>query len=69
MAEKTERKTVKIINKTSSPFGGAYLVTYVGAAVYFFHQTSGFWGMVWALVKALFWPGYIVYHILQLMHV
>ncbi len=66
---KTEKKTVKVINRTSSPFGGIYLVTYVGAAVYFFHHTTGFWGMAWALVKALFWPAYIVYHALGMWHI
>lgn len=58
---------VKVINK-NGPFGGAFLVTYIGAAVYFIQNTSGFWGVIGALLKALVWPGFVVYHVLQLLH-
>ncbi|HEY5667933.1 MAG TPA: hypothetical protein VIR03_02085 [Candidatus Saccharimonadales bacterium] len=65
----TSKKNVKIINKGGNPFGGFYLVTYVGAAVYFIHHTQGFWGVVWALVKAMFWPGFVVYRAMEMMHI
>ena len=60
-------KYVKVVNR-GAPFGGAYLVTYVGAAVYFTQNAIGFWAVVLALLKALVWPAFFVYHVLVLLH-
>ena len=38
----------------------------IGAAVYYLHTTTGFWPSVVALLKALVWPAYLVYHLLGL---
>jgi len=59
-------KSVKYANH--GPMGGTYLVTYIGAAVYFVNHTVGFWGVVLALLKALVWPAFIVYHVLNLLN-
>jgi hypothetical protein len=66
MAE--DKKTVKVINQHGS-FGGIFLVTYVGAAIYFVHTSMGFWGFVLALLKAAVWPAFVVYHVLVLLKV
>lgn len=50
-----------------APFGGAYLIAVVGAAVYFVGMTEGFWGTVLALLKALVWPAFLVYGLLDLL--
>ena len=50
-----------------SSLGGVFLVTYIGAAVYFVQHTHGFWGTIWGLVEALFWPAFVVYHVLVLL--
>lgn len=63
MAEK-----VKIIEK-GAPLGGAYFVAFVGAAVYFIQNTSGFWGVIGAIIKALFWPGFLVHRAFEVMGV
>jgi hypothetical protein len=74
MAEEKE-KTVKIINKgqvvnsSSGPLGGIYCVTIIGAAVYFVQNADGFWNVIWALVKALVWPGFVVHRALELMNI
>lgn len=49
------------------PFGG-YFVTFIGAAVYFAQQAHGFWEFIFAILKALVWPGFFVYHALTLLH-
>ena len=59
------RDKVKVSGKGS--FGGVALVTYVGAAVYFLDQTHGFWGSIWALLEAIVWPGFVVYHVLRVL--
>lgn len=38
----------------------------VGAAVYYLHTTVGFGPSILALLKALVWPAYLVYHLLGL---
>ncbi|MBX4191048.1 hypothetical protein KW794_03085 [Candidatus Saccharibacteria bacterium] len=38
----------------------------IGAAVYFLHTTTGIWPSIVALLKALVWPAFLVYHLLGL---
>lgn len=66
MAERD--KTVKVTN-ASAPFGGVYLITIIGAAVYFVEAADGFWEVVFALLKAIVWPGFAVYRALELLNV
>jgi hypothetical protein len=61
-------KNVKVVEK-SAPFGGVYLVTFIGAAVYFVQNSEGFWGFVLAILQALVWPGFVVYEALRLLGV
>ena len=56
-------KSVKVINQ-HGPAGFVLLLAYIGAAVYFVQQSTGFWGFVWALIKAVAWPAILVYHLL-----
>jgi hypothetical protein len=46
--------------------GGAYFLGMVGAAVYYLHTSYGFWPSIVALLKALVWPAFLVYHLLGL---
>jgi hypothetical protein len=39
----------------------------LGAWVYFWQQTDGFWGHVWGLLEGIFWPAFLVYHALGLV--
>ncbi len=45
--------------------GFIFFMCYIGAAVYFVNQTEGFWNVVFALVKAIFWPAFLVYYSLS----
>lgn len=58
---KNEKATKIVAN--NGPLGFAFFVAYLGAAVYFVHQSPGFWGFIWALVKAIAWPGIVIYHV------
>jgi len=53
----------------AKPAGGIYLTTVVGAAVYFIQNTDEFWNVIWAIIKALVWPGFLVHRIFQLLHI
>jgi hypothetical protein len=53
------KDSVKIVNQGG--FGGAYFVAMIGAAVYFVQNSAGFWGFIWALLKAVVWPAFLVH--------
>ena len=57
-------KNVKVVKKGGA--GGAYLMGIVGAAVYYLHTSYGFGSSIVALLKALVWPAFLVYHLLSL---
>lgn len=65
---KHDHSSAKVINQ-HGPLGFVFFVAYIGAAVYFVQQSSGFWGFIWALIEATVWPGFVVYHVLQILHV
>lgn len=49
------------------PAGGIYFLGFLGALVYYIHTHSGtFWLVFLAFLKALVWPAFVVYHVLQL---
>ena len=47
-----------------NPGGPVYGLGIIGSAVYYLHTTTGFWPSVVALLKALVWPAFLVYHLL-----
>lgn len=51
------------------PGVGLFLMTYVGAAIYFVDKADGFWEVVLALLQALVWPAYVVNHVLTVFHI
>lgn len=53
-------KTAKAMN-SQGPLGFVLFMAYLGAAVYFVQQSSGFWGFIWALLKAVAWPGVLIF--------
>lgn len=52
----------------SGPFGFVYLLTVIGAAVYYIGNAEGFWAGVLGLLKAFVWPAFVTYQVLQLLH-
>lgn len=61
-------RIVKVVTD-SGPFGWLALTAYIGAVVYFFQLDSTFWGFILALLKALFWPAFLVFEALAGMGV
>ncbi|MBC7512738.1 hypothetical protein H7142_03735 [Candidatus Saccharibacteria bacterium] len=46
--------------------GFIFFMAYVGAAAYFISQSSGaFLNVVWALIKAVAWPAFLIFHAMQ----
>lgn len=52
--------------KSSDGGGGAlYGVGFVGALIYFMKAAAGFGAVVTGFLKALVWPAYVVYKLLE----
>jgi hypothetical protein len=45
--------------------GFVMFVAFIGAFIYFSQQADNFGGILLAFIKALVWPGFLVYHVLQ----
>jgi len=53
---------------SSSGCGGAvYGVGFIGALVYYLSTATGFWMGVLGFLKALVWPGFLVYEALKFL--
>lgn len=47
--------------------GGIWLLGFIGALCYYLHTHSGtFWLVLVAFMKSVFWPTFVVYHVLSL---
>lgn len=64
----SESRRAVTYNNPSGPLGFVYLVTVIGAAVYFVGAANGFWSVVLALLKSLVWPAFVVYRALELLN-
>jgi len=47
--------------------GAGYGIGFLGALVYFVTTAPDFWGLVIGIIKAIFWPGVIVYGVLKFL--
>ncbi|MEE9911742.1 MAG: hypothetical protein K4571_08455 [Deltaproteobacteria bacterium] len=46
-------------------FGGIYGMAFIGAAIYFIQHATTFWSGVLGFIKAIFWPAFLMYRILE----
>ncbi|MES0342187.1 MAG: hypothetical protein ABUK08_07740 [Candidatus Humimicrobiaceae bacterium] len=53
----------------SGVLGGAYFVAFVAAAVYFIQGAGTFWMGLLGFLKAVVWPGYLVYYLLEFLNI
>lgn len=53
--------------KRRESFGGMYGVAAIGAAVYYVKQATTLWAGLLGVVKAIFWPGVLMYKVFELL--
>lgn len=68
MGNKGDNQLVKISHQ-HGPSGFVMFVAYIGAVVYFFQQQPDFGGFIMAILKAIVWPAFVLYHVLGVLHV
>jgi len=54
-------------NGGSGIAGAAYFMAFIGAAVYFIQQATSFWMGVLGFLKALVWPAFLTYNLLDFL--
>jgi hypothetical protein len=63
--EKCSHKTTKV---SDGSWGAFHFLSFIGAAIYFISISGGgFWAVILAVLKAMVWPAYVVYHVLVLL--
>jgi len=63
-------KCIKSKCKTShSSCGGcsgfAYFLGFLGAAIYYISNATGFWNGVWGFIKAIVWPAPLIFELMK----
>ena len=53
--------------KDNGMFGGIYGMAFIGAAIYFIQHAATFWEGVLGFIKAIFWPGVLMYKLLEFL--
>lgn len=59
-----DNRIVKVVTD-SGVWGWTLFTAYIGAVIYFFQTDPNFWGFILALIKAAFWPAYVVFEVLS----
>lgn len=49
------------------PAGGLYGLGFIGAAVYYIERADNFWVGLAGVLKALVWPAFLVYRLLEFL--
>lgn len=47
--------------------GAVYGLGLIGAAVYYIMQATSFWMGVWGVLKAIVWPGFVVFELMKFL--
>ncbi|HEU4965861.1 MAG TPA: hypothetical protein VFT53_00080 [Candidatus Saccharimonadales bacterium] len=68
MADDDQPKQCRRSRTGGASAGPVYFLGGIGAAVYFFHQVTTFWGGVLAILKAFVWPALLVYQAMHALH-
>ncbi len=65
---KENKMTKGTKNYSSSGIAGAaYFMAFIGAAVYYIQQATTFWIGVLGFLKALVWPAFLIYNLLEFL--
>lgn len=63
MAKKKAMKCCANMDKCKD--GMIYCLGFIGAAVYYISQATGFWVGVLGVLKALVWPAFLIFELLK----
>ncbi len=64
-AKKWEKSWGRMCQSSSASGGAVYGLGFVGALIYFISTATNFWAGVLGILKAIVWPGFVVYELLK----
>lgn len=67
--EEPKIKRRQYVNQGSGVSGGAYGLGFIGAAIYFIQTSTSFWSLILGVIKAIFWPAFMVYELFKFLNV
>ncbi|HSX58054.1 MAG TPA: hypothetical protein VLE47_02155 [Candidatus Saccharimonadales bacterium] len=59
----------KVVNNNNATGGAIYGLGIFGAFFYYLAQVHGLWDLLVAIFKSLFWPAYMLYEVMKIMHI
>jgi hypothetical protein len=62
MEGKSKKSKMQYSNSAGGP---VYFLGLVGSLVYFLQVADSLWSVLFAFVKAVFWPGFLIYDVLK----
>jgi hypothetical protein len=66
MGDFMARKRLRSWNwSCNSSTSGIYFLGFIGAVVYNLSVATGFWMVVWGCMKAIVWPAFLVFKLMQ----
>ena len=64
-----KKQKVSVCNIKTSSCGGcggcAYFLGFLGSAIYFISNATGFWNGVLGVLKSLVWPAFLVFELMK----
>lgn len=61
------QKQVKVVQKNMGSGGAVYGLGFIGALVYFIQHANSFWEGILGILKAIVWPAFLVYSLLDFL--
>ena len=55
-------------NAAAGAAGAIYGLGFIGALVYFIQTATSFWDGVWGVIQAVVWPAFLVWGLLDFLH-
>ncbi len=53
------------MKKCGGPTGALYFFGFIGAVIYYIQHANSFWAGVLGILKALVWPVFLIYKLLE----
>jgi hypothetical protein len=69
MESEQPKKQIKIIKKTGGTSDIVYGMAFIGAVIYYIQHATSFWNGVVGVIKAIFWPGFLMYKVLEFLKI
>ena len=52
-------------SRSNHASNAVYGLGFIGAVIYYIQMATGFWSAVIGVIKAIFWPAFVVYEVLR----